>query len=178
MNEKLIKQLNNQYNFEIYSAYIYLAMAAYFDDKNLKGFANWMKVQVQEELFHASKIYNFINDRGERVVFSQIPAPSSEWSTPKNVFEDALKHEKKITQNFNDLMKTADEVNDQATKVFLNWFINEQVEEESNVKEVIDHIKLTEGSASALFLIDKELLTRKAGPEVLAGLLSGVVAAI
>ena len=154
MNKELVKSLNSQMNFELYSSYIYFAMASYLKSLDLNGFANWMDIQVQEEINHMMKLYNFIHDRGEKVELEAIAKPQNQWDSPLAVFEHALKHEKIVTKRVNDLVDKATQANDHATLNFLQWFIGEQVEEEANVKSVIQQIKLV---GNALFLLDREL---------------------
>lgn len=160
INDKIEKMINDQMNFEFYSAYIYKAMAAYCDSVDLKGFANWFKVQEQEENFHADKFYNFLLDRGGRPYFTEIPYPPKDWDSIKAVFEHALKHERIVTERINNIMTVSLKLKDHATSSFLNWYVDEQVEEESNVDSIIKQLKLLEGSGHGLFMIDKELLTR------------------
>jgi len=133
ISKKIEKALNKQINAELYSAYLYLSMVAYFESVNLPGFANWMKVQTQEELMHAMKIYDFVNERGGRVVLKAIEAPPTEWDSPLDAFEATYKHEQKVTGLINNLVNLAIEEKDHATSSFLQWFVNEQVEEESSV---------------------------------------------
>ena len=128
LNQEMEEQLNEQINAELYSAYLYQAMAAYFEDEDLDGFANWMDIQAQEELSHARKIYDFINERGGRVKLKAIEAPQNEWDSPLNAFEDAYAHEQKITKMIDDLVNLAIEENDHAANSFLQWFVDEQVE--------------------------------------------------
>jgi ferritin len=151
------KALNEQTNAELYSAYLYLSMVAYFESVNLPGFANWMKVQTQEELMHAMKIYDFVNERGGRVVLKAIEAPPTEWESPLDAFEAAYKHEQKVTGLINNLVNLAIEEKDHATNSFLQWFVNEQVEEESSVDEVVQKLKMVEKAPGGQFMIDREL---------------------
>jgi ferritin len=157
MDKKLVKSINDQINFELYSSYLYLSMASYLKSLNLNGFSNWMDVQVKEELAHTMKFYNFLHDRGEDVALEAIAKPEGKWNSPLEVFEDALKHEKKVTERVNNLATMADELNDHASSNFIQWFVNEQVEEEANVVNVIEQIKLVGG---ALFMLDRELSQR------------------
>lgn len=153
MHEALVKQLNA----ELYSAYLYLSMGAHFQAVNLSGFANWMRVQAQEELLHAMKFYDFINSRGSRVRLLSVEAPPGEWKTPLAAFEDVLRHEQKVTGLINDLINLAIEDRDHATNNFLQWFVTEQVEEESSANEVVQKLKLAGDSAGSLFMLDQEL---------------------
>ena len=160
MSERIQEALNSQMNFEMYSANIYMSMATWFDAKNLVGFASWMKVQYSEEMFHFTKLYNFIDERGSRVLLSAMPAPETEWDSPLGAFETALGHERIVTGRINDLVVQATEAKDHATVNFLQWYVGEQVEEESNVDGVIQQLKLMEGAPGGLFMLDRELGTR------------------
>ena len=157
LDKKIQDALNDQMIFEMYSANIYLSMATWFDEKNLTGFANWMKVQYQEEMFHATKFYNYIDERGGRVLIKGIDAPGTEWASPLAAFENALKHERIVTQRINKIVSLVNEEEDFATANVMQWFVTEQVEEESNVDGVIQQLKLMEGAPGALFMLDREL---------------------
>ena len=133
LNEKVQKALNAQFNAEMYSSYLYLSMNAWFKSINLDGFANWMFQQAKEELVHAMKFYDFINQRGGRVIPAAIDAPPHEWDTPLKVFEATLEHEQKVTGMINHLVEIAGAERDHATHIFLQWFVTEQVEEEESV---------------------------------------------
>jgi len=160
INEKMAQALNEQINAELYSAYLYISMAAYFESVNLPGFANWMRVQTQEELMHAMKIYDFVNERGGRVILKAIEQPPVEWKSPLAVFEATYKHEQKVTGLINELVNLAIEEKDHATNAFLQWFINEQVEEEKSAGDIVGRLKLIEGSPQALYMVDKEMAQR------------------
>jgi ferritin len=160
LKENVEKALNEQINAELYSAYLYQAMAAYFEDKSLGGFARWMDLQAEEEMAHARKIYDFVNERGGRVILEGIDKPKNEWDSNLEVFEDSLAHEEKITAMINDLVSLAAEEKDYATHSFLQWFVDEQVEEEDNVGEIVDKLKLAGGSAQSLFMMDDKLGAR------------------
>lgn len=160
INEKVGKILNEQVNKELYSAYLYLSMSAYFSDMGLLGFANWMRIQAQEEQAHAMLIYDFLNDRGEKVILTAIDAPPNSWKTPIDVMEEVLKHEIYVTSLINNIIFVAEEAKDRATMSYMNWFVDEQVEEEANAKEIIDKLKLIGDDKSALYLLDKDLSTR------------------
>lgn len=164
ISKKMEKALNEHLNFEILSTYSYAATAAYFDNQDLNGFANWMKVQVQEELAHSVKFYTFINDIGARVRLTAIAAPQQDFDSPLAAFEDALKHEQTVTKRIYKLLDLAREESDHATETFLQWFVNEQVEEEANVTLIIKRLKMVGGDGQGLFLMDRELATRTAGP--------------
>jgi len=157
---KVQKALNDQLNAELYSSYLYLSMNAYFKSVNLDGFANWMYAQAQEELMHAIKFYDFINQRGGRVVLAKIDAPPAQWDSPRAVFEDTLKHEQKVTGLINALVETAVNEHDHATNIFLQWFVTEQVEEEDSVGNVLEQLRLLGESKGGLFMMDRELSKR------------------
>ena len=157
LNKEIADALNSQMNFEMYSANIYMSMATWFDARNLVGFANWMKVQYSEEMFHFTKFYNFINERGGRVLLSGMDAPATEWDSPLAAFDNALEHERIVTGRIDDLVVQATEAKDHATVNFLQWFVGEQVEEEASVDGVIQQLKLMEGAPGGLFMLDREL---------------------
>ena len=154
------KALNEQVNAEYYSAYLYLSMAAWFESLNLNGFANWMRVQTQEELAHGTIIFNFVSQRGGRVTLTAIGAPQTEWESPRKVFEDAYAHEQKVTALINKLVDLAIKESDHATNAFLQWFVTEQVEEEMNTSGIANQLKVSGDSPQALFMIDRELAAR------------------
>ncbi len=164
IQEKMQTALNDQINAEFFSAYLYLAMAAYFEDQNLSGCAHWMELQYQEESEHAMKIYKYINDRGGRVQLNAMEKPQAEWDSPMTVFEAAYKHEQYITSRINDLMKLAVELNDFTTQSFLQWYLDEQVEEEANVDEIVQSFHLMGNDKRGLFMLDRELKTRQTSP--------------
>ena len=166
LNKEIQDALNSQMNFEMYSANIYMSMATWFDARNLVGFANWMKVQYSEEMFHFTKFYNYIDERGGRVLLSGMDAPATEWDSPLAAFENALEHEQIVTGRINDLVIQATEARDHATVNILQWFVSEQVEEESNVDGVIQQLKLMEGAPGGLFMLDRELGQRIFTPPV------------
>ncbi len=149
--------INEQINAEFYSAYLYLAMAAYFEDTDLPGFSNWMRIQYQEEISHVMKFFNYLNERGGRVILKDVKASSSHWDSPLNAFEDTLKHEEHVTSLINDLVDLAIKERDHATNNFLQWYIEEQVEEEAHVSNIISQVKLVQSSNDSLYMLDKEL---------------------
>lgn len=157
ISKKMEKALNEQINAEMYSAYLYLAMAAYFEAENLPGFANWMKIQTQEETAHAMKFFHFINERRGRVVLKAIDQPAKEWKSPLAAFEASFEHEQMITGRIDDLVNLALEEKDHATNAFLQWFVTEQVEEETSVDTIIQMLKMAEKAPGAVFMIDREL---------------------
>jgi len=154
------KSFNEQINEELYSAYLYLSMVAYFESTNLPGFANWMRVQTQEEVVHAMKFYDYINQRNGRVVLTALADPQIEWKSQMDAFEAAYKHEVHITAKINELVNLAIEEKDHAANMFLQWFVNEQVEEEKNPSDIIQKLKLIKNSSEGLYMLDKELATR------------------
>jgi len=149
--------LNEQINAELYSAYLYMSMSAYFENEGLNGFAHWMKFQAQEEQLHAEKFYSYINERNGRVILKAIDAPPVKWDSALAVFKNALAHEEKITGLINNLVNLAIEEKDHAAHQFLQWFVEEQVEEESNVRNVIDELNLIGGGGSGMFMLNREL---------------------
>jgi len=160
ISEKMVKALNSQVNAEMYSAYLYLAMEAYFKSEGFNGFASWMRAQTQEEVFHAIKIYDFINERGGRALLTAIDAPPAKWKTPLDVFKASLAHEGKVTGLINKLMDVSIELKDHATNSFLMWFVNEQVEEEANVSDIVRKLEMVADTPGGIFMLDKELSTR------------------
>ena len=160
ISPKMEKALNDQINAEMFSAYLYLAMVAYFQEKNLAGFANWMTVQNQEETFHAMKFFRYVTERGGRVALGAIDKPQFEWESPLAAMEAAQKHEAYITGRINDLMNLAIKEKDHATANFLNWFVAEQVEEEDSVNEVVQKLRLLGSDGGGLFMMDRDMATR------------------
>jgi ferritin len=160
-SKKMLSALNDQIHHELESAYIYLAMSAYFESENFSGFAQWMKLQFDEEMIHAFKFYDFILARGEKVILQEISAPQSEFASPLDAFEKALAHERKITNDIHQLFKLAVEEDDYPSQSMLQWFIDEQVEEEENVGKVVADLKRVEGSGQALLILDRELGQRQ-----------------
>jgi ferritin len=160
MKKKMEKALNKQVNAELYSSYLYLAMESYFQSISLSGFAKWMRGQVQEEMFHGIKIYDYIHERGGSSQFEAIEKPETQWQSPLAAFEHVLVHEEKVTELINDLIDVALDVRDHAAKAFLDWFIIEQVEEEATVGEIVDRLRLIGDDSSGLFHLDAELSKR------------------
>lgn len=166
ISKTMEEAINKQINAEMYSAYLYLSMSAYYLSLNLPGFANWMHVQMQEEQVHAMKFYTFLNDRGGRIKLDAIAGPPTEWDSPAAPFQDGYAHEQKVTAMINDLVNLAIDERDHATHTFLDWFVNEQVEEEANSDAVVRQLKLIGGDGNGLFMIDRELATRVFVPPV------------
>ena len=167
LSSKVQDAMNDQIQRELESAYIYLSMAAYFDTANLPGFAHWMKVQFQEEQAHAFKFYDFVNDRGGQVLLQAIGQPPVKFQSPLDAFEKALAHEEKITGHINDLYALATEEKDIASQNLLQWFVEEQVEEEKNAGDIVDMLKKIGDNYHALIMLDRELGQRQ--PPVEAG---------
>ncbi len=157
---------NKQINEELYSAYLYQSLSAFAANIGLEGFANWFQIQVQEEISHSQKFYHYISERGGKIKLLQINEPPSEFGTPLQLFEETLKHEQHITKCINDLMNLAIEEKDHASQIFLQWYVTEQVEEENNVKTILDKLKLIGNEGHGLFMIDKELSVRVFTPPV------------
>lgn len=160
VSEKLFKELNDQLNFEYESANVYLAMAAYCASIDLDGFENFFLIQTEEERFHASKFYNYINEVGGRVTISGYAEPQNEYSTLLDAFESALKHEKVVTERIYKLMDVAQDEREYATISFLKWFIDEQVEEMNMFNKLIQKIKRVGDNTNALMTLDSELAQR------------------
>ena len=160
ISEKLERAFNEQINAELYSEYLYLSMKGYFERLNLKGFVNWMDVQVQEEHAHALGMYDYVHERGGKVELMAIEKPQPNWNSPLDVFEHVLRHEELVTSKINALMDVAEEVHDRAALSFLDWYLKEQVEEEASVGGVLSTLQLIKDDANALLLLDKDLATR------------------
>ena len=164
ISEKMQQAINEQINAELHSAYLYLSMAAYFQNENLPGFAGWMTAQAQEEMVHAMKFFRFLCERGGRVLLEAIAAPQRQWDSPAAAFEAALAHERYITGRINDLLALARSENDPASEIFLQWYVTEQVEEEASAESVVSRLKLTAGAPGGLFMLDRELGQRTFTP--------------
>ena len=149
--------LNQQLNNEFYSAYLYLSMAAWCEAENLPGFSNWMTVQNMEENAHCMKFFRFINERGGKVTLDGVAVPPAKWDSPLNLFEVVLKHEEEVTESINELVDLAMKEKDHATTNFLQWYIEEQVEEEATINNLIAQLKMVHDSRESLYLFDKEL---------------------
>ena len=162
LSKPLQDSINEQINHELYSAYLYLSMSAHFVMQNLPGFANWTRVQYQEETEHALKFFNYLHDRGSTVVLKAIEQPPVKFKTPLDVFKQILEHEEKVTGLINKLYELALKEKDYPTQTFLQWFINEQVEEEKNVTEVISLLEMIGSSPVSLIMADRQVGARKA----------------
>ncbi len=152
--------MNEQINKELFSSYLYLSMAAYFEDKNLPGFANWMRIQADEERGHAMKFYDFLLERGGRVLLNAIDAPKTDWTSSLEVAEEVAAHEAKVTASINALYELALKEKDYPAQVMLQWFISEQVEEEKNAAEIVANLKLIEARGTAVLMLDHRLAKR------------------
>ncbi|MCS7053151.1 MAG: ferritin [Ignavibacterium sp.] len=161
ISENIYELMLNQVNAELNASYLYLSMAAYFENKNLRGLAKWMRKQSEEEREHAMKFYDYLVTVGKKVVLKAIPDPKTEWSSVMEVWQDTLNHEKKVTNMINNIMKQAIEDNDYASINFLNWFVDEQIEEVTTAEEIIAKFEMIGDSKQGLYLLDKELGERK-----------------
>lgn len=160
LNSKVQDAINEQINAELYSAYLYLSMAQYFEAEGLPGFANWFKVQFQEEQAHATIFMNYVNQRGGRVLLKAIEAVPTTWESSMAVFEATLVHEQKVTALINSLYTLAMNEEDYATRDRLNWFVSEQVEEEDNCRELIDKLRLIGDNGMGIYMLNTELAAR------------------
>ena len=160
MDKKLLGEMNVQINKEMFSGYLYLAMAAHFETANLPGFAHWMTMQAEEELEHGMKFFGFLNEIGERVELDTIEKPDTTFGDPIKVFEQVLEHEKYVTSRIHLLYKMAVEVSDYPTQMFLQWFVNEQVEEEANATAILEMLKIGGAQGNSLLMIDRHLAER------------------
>lgn len=160
LSAKMVKSINHQINREHYSAYLYLSMAAYAAAEGLNGFANWFTVQMKEEMFHAEKMFNYVNQQGGRVLLEAIEQPPADFSSIFDLFEKTLEHEKRVTAMIKNLVKLAREEDDYATESFLQWYVTEQVEEEANPAELIQKLKYIGKDGRGLLMIDKDLAAR------------------
>lgn len=160
LSTKMQDALNEQINAEMWSAYLYLSMAMHFEAEGRPGIANWYKVQWQEELAHAEILRNWVNSRGDRVVLMPIAEVPTQWKSELDAFESTLAHERKVTSLINNLYALAEEEKDYATRGRLDWFVNEQVEEEENCRNLIDRLKMVGDNGMALYSLDQELAAR------------------
>ena len=155
IGKRMQEEMNGQLNFELYSAYLYLSAAAYFQSKGLDGMAQWMRVQTQEELTHVMKFFDHINSRGGVVLLRVIDQPKTEWDSPLAAFENAYEHEQLVTSRINQLVKVAEEESDRAAGVMLQWFVTEQVEEEATASKVGQALRLIGDSGNGLLMLDR-----------------------
>ncbi len=161
IKESIQKAFNEQIKKELDSAYLYLSMAAYFDSQNLEGMAHWMKLQAKEEYKHAMKFYEHINERGGKVEFFALDQPVREWANPFEVFRHVYEHEQKVTASIYNLVELAKKENDHAAYVFLQWFVNEQVEEESNALKILQTLEKIKDVPVGIIMMDRELAKRE-----------------
>ncbi len=161
ISDKMEKALNDQIKEEYFSSYLYLAMSAHLKAVNLDGFAHWMKIQSQEEMTHALKLFDYVNEQQGKIVLEGIGKPPSEWNAPLTIFEEAYKHEQKISGLINRLVDLAIAEKDHATAGFLQWFVKEQVEEEATAADIVHKLKMVGDSNQGLFMIDRFLGERK-----------------
>ena len=161
LNPAVQDAMNQQVNAELYSAYLYLSMAADFEGENLRGMAHWMQIQAKEETGHALKFFKYIAERGGRVTLTSIAAPPSKWASPQAVFEEVYKHECHVSSLINKLAELAGAEKDHASAVFLQWFISEQVEEEANASEILHQLKMVGDSKQGLLMLDRHLAQRQ-----------------
>lgn len=164
LNKKIEAALNDQINAELYSAYIYYAMSAYFETKGLGGFAGWMRAQAMEEVVHAQKFFTYINERGGAVKLGAIDAPPAEWDSPLAAFKAAYDHEVHVSGLIHKLVDLAASENDHPTSNFLQWFVAEQVEEEASADEIVGKLELIGDGTGGLFMLDRELGQRSPAP--------------
>ena len=160
LSKRMENALNEQINAEFESAYLYLSMATWLEEKNLEGMANWMMIQFKEEQTHALKFYNYVIERGGRVILKPIEGPKTEWDSILQVFEETLEHERLVTSLINNLVDIAIEEKDHATNSMLKWFIDEQVEEEASADKVINQLKMIGDHPNGIFMLDRELGSR------------------
>ncbi len=160
INKSMQDAINDQINKELYSSYLYLSMAAYLEDRNLSGFAHWMRVQETEEREHAMKLYDFIVERGGRVMLKAIEAPKTEWKSTLELAEEVAAHEAVVTASIHALYELALKEKDYSAQIMLQWFITEQVEEERNAAEIVSNLKLIEDRGTAILMLDHRLAKR------------------
>ena len=157
ITKSMQEAINNQINKEMFSSYLYLSMAAYFEENNLSGFAHWMRLQTAEENEHGMKFYDYLVERGGRVSLGAIAAPKATWASSLEAFQEALSHEEMITASINSLYEIALKEKDYASQIFLQWFISEQVEEEKNASDIIHQLKMIDAHGTAVLMLDKQL---------------------
>lgn len=166
ISQEIVDAINDQINFELYSAFIYLSMGTWFEEKQLNGMAHWMEVQYQEEFNHAMRFYRHLTERGARVILKEIKAPNTEWATAHDVYADAYKHELIVTERIYKIGEIAERLGDKSTQSFLKWYYDEQTEEESNTMQIRDKLKLIGESIAALYQLDAHLGGRPSAPPV------------
>ena len=161
LKETVQEAINKQINAEIHSAYLYLSMSAWFEHEGLSGFANWMKIQYKEELTHATKFFDYVHERNGRVILEPVAGVPADFGGVIDVFEKTLEHEQKVTAMIDELVDVAEKANDRASQSFLQWYVDEQVEEEATVNEILDNLRLIDGQGNGLFMMNRELASRK-----------------
>ncbi|WAI00765.1 ferritin [Methanogenium organophilum] len=168
MNQRILETINEQIKWELYSSYLYLSMSAWYDSIGLRGFANWERIQAMEERDHALKFYDYVLARGGVIELQSIDAPPSSWESPEKAFEFQYAHEQSVTAKINNLVEIALEERDHATYNMLQYFVDEQVEEEDNAHTVLEQLRMVsdEAGKSILFMIDKDLAARVYNPPV------------
>jgi len=159
LSQKLVGAINDQIQYEYYSAFTYKAMQSYFEGEDLTGMANWMDIQFQEEMSHAEKMFNFVCETGGKVELKQLDAPRNEYGSVLEAFEETLKHEQEVTSRINNLMDLAQEEKNHSAQIFLQWF-----EEEASVSHIIAKLKRIQGDGRGLMMIDQELEKRTFAP--------------
>ena len=157
LSKTMEKALNGQINAELYSSYMYLAMSAWFTGNGMAGFANWMRQQAQEEMFHAIKFYDFVGGRGGKVALAAIAKPPGDWKNAIELFQATLEHEQKVTGLIHQLYETAVKAKDYPTQVMLHWFINEQVEEEKNASAIVEQLRMMDAHLGNIIHIDRHV---------------------
>ncbi len=162
MKPKVEQALNEQIHAEFFSFYLYLSVSSYFTAQHLDGFAHWMRIQAQEELSHAMKLFDYVNERGGKVQLLAMDAPQVEWASPSTAVEAVLEHEKHISARINKIVDLSSTENDHATTVIMHWFVNEQVEEEATADTLFHQVKMVESNPHGLLMIDRELAGRPA----------------
>jgi ferritin len=165
LTDSVEEALNEQINAELYSEYVYLSMAAYYEDEGLPGFASWMRAQADEEHEHAMRIYDYVHERDGQVTMAGLDDPPTEWSDPTDAFRTAYEHEVEISGMIDDLVALAREENDNATENMLQWFVAEQVEEEATAQDILDKLQYVGDDGPGLLMVDQELGQRGGGEE-------------
>jgi ferritin len=165
ISDTLREEINEQIKYEMYSAYMYLAMSAWCAERNLSGFAHWMTLQAQEEVDHAMRFFNFLLERGGRIELQALDAPPVDYGTPLAVMEKSLEHEKFVSSRIHHLYKLAVEVGDYPAQVMLQWFVSEQVEEEASIDEIVERMKMFGSDGTSLLMVDTQLGARQPEPE-------------
>ncbi len=159
-SQQVLNEMNEQIKHELYSAYLYLSMAAHFEAENMNGFAHWMKAQSKEEVEHAMKFYEFIHDRNGHVTLQAIDQPPSQFGEPQSIFQASLEHEQFITGRIEHIYAIAQQENDYAAQSFLKWFVDEQVEEEKNATQILETLKLVGSNPAGIFMVDRQMASR------------------